>query len=167
MRTFLTVIVSALIGAGLTFIAAETVAHRSGDAPAPITLAVSDPVATDALSADYGALPPELSAMLTDAGYRTGASVPFGAAFFTESGMYLATADGWFACRHGVTAPVCSATGPVVPIGGVVQGDDVPSASPSGAPATFVEPDDGSAEYADGLMFDPESRIFRLPVREH
>lgn len=124
------------------------------------------------LITDYGTVPEALWEALFDMGYRgtpgDGAErfyVDYGTVVDVPGGLYLATVDGWFTCLDNVTVPgiECSGTGPVVPIGHVVAGMHIPASAPSGAPV--VERwEDGSAVYADGMSFDPEERVFRLPI---
>lgn len=155
-------------------VAAETSHNRASSASVPITLTSSVQPPTDVLRTDYGHVAEHLWESLYDLGFHgdpTDGSetfyIPFGTVVDVPGGLYLATADGWMVCADNltVTGVECSAIGPVVPLGDrPLSGDYIPGAAPSGAPLLTMW-EDGSGEYADGLMFDPESRVFRLPIR--
>lgn len=152
---------------------AETAGERLSAAPQVTTSAVPLSAATDALRTDYGDVPSHLWESLYDLGYRGDPTdgtetfyVPWGTVVDVPGGLYLATIDGWQACADNVTFPAheCSGTGPVVPLAShPVPGTYIPAAAPSGAPVVEWW-EDGSASYADGLSFDPEERLFRLPI---
>lgn len=177
MRAMIIGIITALAVVVLGSTASVVAAERVDTAAQPVTLTVPIQDRTDVLRTDYERVPDQLWDALRRDGFRGVIErpvnldrlyVPFGTVVDVRGGLYLATIDGWFACADFTTSNAeCSGTSPVVPIGdGRVSGFfRVPPFSPSGAGITGPVYEDGSAGYTDGLMFDPEQRMFRLTVR--
>lgn len=154
-------------------LAAPHVLSELGITEAPLyTVTVAGQAAPAALKTVYGEVPEELWDQLYNEGYRgitqdhqEAFYVELGKAVYVPAGMYLATADGWMACADYLTTDgLCTPDRPVVPLGDGSTYEHAPASSPSGADRVGEVEEDGSAGYADGLVFDPEQHLFRLSM---